>query len=286
MDKRPPIGATVVATYVQSKNGNQEDCEDVIHISEHFIAVIDGATSKTHDRWDGKTGGRKAAELIDATFHQMPPDCTARQAADMLTSAIRAFYTDNHFETQVEANPEKRITASVVAVSFLQKEIWSIGDCQFMLDDKLFSVRKKADEVAEEARAFFLESEMIARQMTVEDLLEHDTGREFIMPFLERQHRFQNNLNAGSFYYAAVDGFPIPDDGVVVEPMPDDVTHIVLASDGYPFLRQSLTASEQMLAELLQRDPLLFREYKSTKGLVSGNVSFDDRAYVKVRLGR
>ena len=38
--------------------------------------------------------------------------------------------------------------------------------------------------------------------------------------------------------------------------------------------------------DLLQRDPLLFRDYKSTKGLVAGNVSFDDRAYVKVQLER
>lgn len=286
MGKRPPLGATVTDTYIQSKNGQHEDCEDMIHLSEHVIAVIDGATSKTHDRWDGKTGGRQAAEIIDATLHQMPPDCTARQAADRLTSAIRAFYTANDLAMQVVANPARRLTASVVAISLFQQEIWSIGDCQFMLGDQLFAVKKKVDEVIEEARAFFLESEMVARQMTVEDLLQYDTGREFIQPFLERQYRFQNHPHAGPFCYAAVDGFPIPDAGVVVERIPDDVTQIVLASDGYPFLRSSLSESEQMLAELLQRDPLLFREYKSTKGLVSGHVSFDDRAFVQVQLSR
>lgn len=286
MDRVSPIGATILESFIQSKTGNQADCEDRIHLSEPFIAVIDGATSKTNNRWDGKTGGRQAAEIIDATLHQMPPDCTARQAADTMTSAIRAFYADRNFEAQVEAHPERRITASVVAISLRRHEIWSIGDCQFMLEDKLFTVRKKVDEVAEEARAFFLESEMIARQMTVEDLLEHDTGRTFIQPLLERQHRFQNNPHAGSFYYAAVDGFPILDDGVVVEPIPEDVTHIVLASDGYPFLRQSLAESEHLLVDLLQHDPLLYREYKSTKGLVAGHVSFDDRTYVKVKLSR
>src|SRR5687768_15367822 len=98
---------------------------------------------------------------------------------------------------------------------------------------------------------------MFAVLFTVEDLLEYDTGRDFIQPFLKRQYRFQNNPHAGSFSYAAADGFPIPDDGVVVEPIPDDVTHIVLASDGYPCLRQSLAESETYLIELLQRDPLL-----------------------------
>ena len=43
---QPPLGATILESYVQSKTGNEADCEDVIHISEHFIAVIDGATSK------------------------------------------------------------------------------------------------------------------------------------------------------------------------------------------------------------------------------------------------
>lgn len=86
-------------------------------------------------------------------------------------------------------------------------------------------------------------------------------------------------------YYAAVDGFPIPDSGIVVEPIPNETTSVALASDGYPFLQPSLSDAEVRLADLLQRDPLLFRAYKATKGLVAGNVSFDDRAYVKVQLG-
>jgi hypothetical protein len=194
MNRGLRMGATILETYIQSKTGKQEDCEDRIHISEYFIAVIDGATSKTHDRWDNQTGGQKAAEIIDATFHQMPRHCTARQAAGMLTSAIRAFYVENNFEAQAELNPERRITTSVVAVSLFQQEIWSIGDCQFMLEDRGFAARKKVDEVAEEARAFFLESEMLAEQITVEDLLEHDTGRDFIQPFLKRQLMVRSNL--------------------------------------------------------------------------------------------
>ena len=99
-----------------------------------------------------------------------------------------------------------------------------------------------------------------------------------------RQSQFQNNPDAGEYYYATVDGFDILDQGIQVHRIPDHVTHVVLASDGYPYLMPSLAASEQRLAELLERDPLLYQEFKSTKGLVAGNLSFDDRAYVKVRL--
>ena len=286
MDRKQPVGATILDAFAQSKTGRPEDCEDVIHISEHFIAVIDGATSKTQDRWDGKTSGRQAADIIDAALHQMPRHCAARQAADRLTSAIDAFYAKHHATADVAARPERRITASVVIISLFRQEIWSIGDCQFMLDDQAFSVSKKVDQTVEAARAFFLEAEILAGHATIEELLIHDTGRVFIQPLLERQQRFQNNPQAGTFYYAAVDGFPIPDDGVSVVSIPDAVTHIVLASDGYPFLRPHLSESERLLADLLQRDPLLFREFKSTKGLVAGNVSFDDRAYVKAQRRR
>jgi hypothetical protein len=284
MHQRTPLGVTIVEAYSQSKTGNQQDCEDRIHISDHFIAVIDGATSKTHDRWDNQTGGQKSAEIIDATLHHLPHDCTARQAADLLTSNIRAFYIEKNILKDVETNPIRRITSSVVILSLFKKEVWSIGDCQFMLDNTLFSTKKKVDEVVEEARAFFIEAELLAKHVALDDLKEYDSGREFIVPLLERQSRFQNNPDAGAFYYAAVDGFHIPDDGIMVETIPDDVTYIVLASDGYPFLRPSLEASERLLADLLQQDPLVFRAYKSTKGLVAGSISFDDRAYVKVKL--
>jgi glycerophosphoryl diester phosphodiesterase len=58
----------------------------------------------------------------------------------------------------------------------------------------------------------------------------------------------------------------------------------VLASDGYPYLKDTLIASEQALQELLQNDPMLFRDYKTTKSVQEGNLSFDDRAYLKILL--
>jgi len=58
----------------------------------------------------------------------------------------------------------------------------------------------------------------------------------------------------------------------------------VLASDGYPDLKETLAASEERLQEILDDDPLLFRKYKATKGMHEGNVSFDDRAYVKLKV--
>jgi len=60
---------TVEEQALIAKTGHDEDCEDAIYIGPHFVAVIDGATSKTERRWDGKTGGRIAAE----TSSDAPP---------------------------------------------------------------------------------------------------------------------------------------------------------------------------------------------------------------------
>src|SRR5712692_3661702 len=78
--------------FILSKTGLPEDCEDAIHISSHFIAVIDGATSTSKRRWGGETSGRVAAGILNEAFTLIPRDATVRQAADFMTAAIRAFY--------------------------------------------------------------------------------------------------------------------------------------------------------------------------------------------------
>jgi glycerophosphoryl diester phosphodiesterase len=101
---------------------------------------------------------------------------------------------------------------------------------------------------------------------------------------MKQQTLFQNNPSTGQYWYAVIDGFPVPDEGICVQSLPADIKTIVLASDGYPYLKGSLDESEQALQELLRDDPLLFRQYKSTKGMTEGLVSFDDRSYVKVTI--
>ena len=80
--------------------------------------------------------------------------------------------------------------------------------------------------------------------------------------------------------YDVLDGFAIHSHHVSVYPVPPQ-TQVVLASDGYPVLKDTLAESEKSLDELLQKDPQCLRENRGTKGLVKGNQSFDDRTYVR-----
>jgi glycerophosphoryl diester phosphodiesterase len=266
-----------------AKTGKQEDNEDLIHLSSAFVAVIDGVTSKTARRWDGKTGGQVCAHLIDQILSHLSPTITARGAVDAMTTRIHTFYQEQGVLELVQTDPSQRVSASLIVANLHRRELWLVGDCQCVLDQRLIQNPKRVDTITAEARAMFLEAEL-QKGVTIEELRRNDTGRAFILPLLKWQMIFQNNPAAGEYWYSALDGVPIPDEGIRVEPIPEEAQTIILASDGYPFLKQSLEASEQALQHILKNDPLLFRLYKATKGMQAGHCSYDDRAYLKLRL--
>jgi len=279
------LKALVEEQFIQSKTGNLDDCEDAFHINEHFVAVMDGATSKTARTWNGDTCGRTAVKIICQAFEKMPGDYTARQAADLMTSMVHTYYTDHNALGEVQRDPNQRITASCAAVSLSRQEVWLIGDCQLLLGNHYIANQKRIDQLLSNIRALVIELE-IQKGVALEELRKNDTGRAFILPLLKEHTLFQNNVTALEYWFPAVDGFTIPDAGIIIRSIPDSVTSIVLATDGYPVLRDTLEESEGILQEILQKDPLVFREYKSTKGMLQGYVSFDDRTFIKIRLKR
>ncbi len=182
-----------------------------------------------------------------------------------------------------QKDPSQRVTAALIVLSIPRRELWFVGDCQCMVDDRLIQNTKPVDDITAQARAMFLETKL-QKGATIEALRQNDTGRAFILPLLKQQQLFQNNPAAGPYCYAVIDGFFVPDEGIRIEPVPPATQTLILASDGYPLLKESLEASEHELHHILEEDPLLFRLYKSTSGVQIGAASYDDRAYIKLRL--
>lgn len=58
----------------------------------------------------------------------------------------------------------------------------------------------------------------------------------------------------------------------------------MLASDRYPTVPASLDQAEAALARLIEEDPSGTGPLRSIKGLVPGNLSFDDWAWVRLSL--
>lgn len=257
--------------------------EDGIVTTDDFAAVIDGSTSKGHTLWDGKTTGRTAMELLADSIARLPEESTAFTALECLTDHIRRFYAQHGVCEEMKRNPENRLTASAVIYSRFRHEVWMFGDCSCRFNGKTHTHPKRTDSILSDVRADIL-AFLIRKGHSIESLQEKDLAREWIFPYLKDQCAFQNATDAGPYGYAVLDGFTVQPDAIRMIPVPVDTKELILASDGYPYVEDTLEASERRLSELLERDPLCYREFKSTKGLIKGNVSFDDRSYLRLSL--
>ena len=281
---------------------SQEACEDGMVVTDDFIAVIDGSTSKTpkHLNPDMKNG-RYAMMLISEYIRE---ELKADASVDDFCQGVTAYiytkvYEKLGVEERLKEHPEERLTASAILYSRTRNEVWMVGDCQAIIDGKLYENGKPYEQE-------------IARKRV--ELIEHGLSpaeaRKQIEPLL-----IEAMLSGQNQTYPVIDGFPVYREGVKVvslsdsssvqdsvsssdscsvqdpvscpgsasasDTIPSSSSEIVLASDGYPFLKPTLAASETALAEQIANDPQNIRSFIATKGIVEGNKSFDDRTYIR-----
>ena len=269
---------------------SQEACEDGLVMTDDFIAVIDGSTSKTpkHLSPDMKNG-RYAMMLISEYIQQeMKADATVDEFCEGITAYIyNKVYLPMGIEEQLRLHPEERLTASAIIYSNQKKEVWMVGDCQAIINGKLYDNSKPYEQEIAQKRV-----ELIAQGLSPAE------ARKQIEPLL-----IKAMLSGQNQTYTVVDGFPIYREGVKIvalkmkpasssidtyfqeHPKPvSSPNEVVLASDGYPFLKPTLADSEAALAYLIAHDPQCIHDFIATKGLVAGNKSFDDRTYIRFRV--
>lgn len=254
---------------------NQQECEDGIVVTDNFVAVIDGSTSKTKRRINPEMkNGRFCMTVIANFIKGMPADISLDGFCYGITEKIHSLYpTDDSLQQQ---HPEERLCAVAVIYSQYRKEIWMIGDCQCMIDGKLYSNGKPSEKIIASKRAvIFGKQHDLHPDMTDGKHIIHDYARDMIIPELVKTMQGENKT------YAVIDGFPIFEQGVKKVSLDNNTHEVVLASDGYPFLCSTLDKSEKKLAAQLDNDPYNIDTFLATKGLMQGNVSFDDRAYIR-----
>ena len=279
-----------------------EACEDGMVVTDDFIAVIDGSTSKTpkHLNPDMKNG-RYAMMLISEYIRE---ELKADASVDDFCQGVTAFiynkvYEKLGVEERLKEHPEERLTASAILYSRTRNEVWMVGDCQAIIGGKLYENGKPYEEKIARKRVELIEQGLSPAE-----------ARKQIEPLL-----IKAMLSGQNQTYTVIDGFPIYREGVKVvsvsdfcsvqnsvsssdscsvqdtvscsdsvsasDTIPSSSSEIVLASDGYPFLKPTLAASEAALAEQIANDPQNIHSFIATKGIVEGNKSFDDRTYIR-----
>lgn len=252
---------------------SQEACEDGLVVTDDFIAVIDGSTSKTPKHLNPEMkNGRYAMMLISEYIRQeLKADATVDDFCQGVTAAIyNNVYEPLGVSSRLCEHPEERLTASVVLYSRKRREVWMVGDCQALFDGKFYDNAKPYEQEIAEKRVALIK----------EGMLPAEARRQIESLLVEAMLSGQNKT------YTVIDGFPIYREGVKVVSVSSSETvsassEIVLASDGYPFLKPTLAESEEALANQIANDPQNISCFIATKGLVEGNKSFDDRTYIR-----
>lgn len=273
-----------------------EACEDGMVVTDDFIAVIDGSTSKTpkHLNPDMKNGRYAMMLISEYIREELKADASVDDFCQGVTAYIyNKVYEKLGVEERLKKHPEERLTASAILYSRIRNEVWMVGDCQAIIDGKLYENGKSYEQEIARKRVELIEQGLSPAE-----------ARKQIEPLL-----IKAMLSGQNQTYTVIDGFPIYREGVKVVSVsdscsvqdsvpasdsvpcsdsasasgtiPSSSSEIVLASDGYPFLKPTLAASEAALAEQIANDPQNIRSFIATKGIVEGNKSFDDRTYIR-----
>ena len=273
-----------------------EACEDGMVVTDDFIAVIDGSTSKTpkHLNPDMKNGRYAMMLISEYIREELKADASVDDFCQGVTTYIyNKVYEKLGVEERLKEHPEERLTASAILYSRTRNEVWMVGDCQAIIDGKLYENGKPYEQEIARKRVELIEQGLSPAE-----------ARKQIEPLL-----IKAMLSGQNQTYTVIDGFPIYREGVKVvsvsdscsvqdsvpasdsvpcsdsasasDTIPSSSSEIVLASDGYPFLKPTLAVSEAALAEQIANDPQNIRSFIATKGIVEGNKSFDDRTYIR-----
>ena len=261
-------------SFLISKKGDQATNEDALYVDDRFIAVIDGVTAKSASA-PGATmsSGRFAAQTICDLLAIMPDKTEPAEILAWLNDHLK-----NSIAASVFSSSEECPMASLLLYDSHTKTVISYGDCQALLRGKVYKREKPSDKRFAEERAKILRAEL-SKGVSQEALLKNDIGRAHISEEL-LSHSLEHANKAGS------GGFPVLGKGEIIPEYIDVYAvssgeTVVLASDGYPYLAETLSQSEENLQRIISEDPLLIREYQATKGVATDNISYDDRTYIR-----
>lgn len=212
-----------------------------------------------------------AKDILMKAIAKMSPTIAGEHAIEYLTESLRKEYGGEKTD-----DVKERLQAVIIIYSSHRKEVWLYGDCQCMINKRYYTQEMLTDKVSTTARSLYTNA-MLIQGATIQELLINDIGRQVIQPLLDVEATFANLDH--EFGYPVLNGVNF-NLGFLQKIQVRHGDKIIFASDGYPKLFESLKETEDYLQKLLKADPLLINEFKATKRIAPGFVSFDDRALI------
>ena len=242
--------------------------DDRIILSENHYGILDGSRGPIYE------GSDVISALLDdakAMIESMPATITLSALVADLIALAAAHKNAAGFE-------DYRTSGGFVFCLYSDhfKEIWRVGDCKFRNKGVENSVFWQTEEICAKARAIKLNA-LLQNGLDVDAIMARADYDHLIDDLLKDEASF---LNRGSnpFSFGAINGQPVPE--CYIERFPARSGRLIITSDGYPSVLDTLNDCEQELARLLVIDPLCIAENLQCKGLSPDRLSFDDRSLI------
>jgi hypothetical protein len=271
----------IVEAFLEGKNKDIDLCEDGFIVTDDYAVVIDGAGTPTPMLFNGHKSGKYIMELIKKIVPKMSGEHDHLSFLEDLNSSILEDYKKNDWFTLLLSDMTLRPMASMAVYSKNQHQIWLYGDCKALVNGTLYENNKYIDKVTTNVREFFIE-QLLLQGKSAETIKENDVGRNFVMPLLQQQKRFLHLRNS-KFGFSMIDGFDFMKETIKIIILPNSINEVILSSDGYQVLNNTLEETERNLKNQILRDPLCIREISSLKVMSNTENSFDDRCYIRIK---
>ena len=256
--------------FLEGKINNIKN-EDGIFIGKNIIAVIDGVTSKTDNLYNGFKSGKVAKDILLQALEKVTDEMKMEETLNFLNSELKKYH-------DLHGKENEYFSAQIIMYNDYYKEIWNFGDCNCSINGKFHNHDKLYDRITSNARALY-NSILLKNGYDTNQLLAHDLGSNYIEPLLVDQYLYDNDINS-IYGYPILNGQEIHLEHAIKYSVKSG-DEIIFASDVYPVIRKTLKESEDYLKDVLTSDPLCIHKFVNMKGLVPGNNSFDDRAYIR-----
>ncbi|MBP9802272.1 hypothetical protein KBC40_01635 [Patescibacteria group bacterium] len=255
-----------VQTFSQGKTAERN--EDYFDYNKKNFVIADGSTDKSGRKYQGKTGGEIAAQLVVKSA--LSSDLNGVELIKFLNKKLANLYKKLGINKDI-AQAQYRFTCACIVVRLIKEEIiiTYLGNLGFRINAKNTYQEKIPIDLANAK----LRAKYIKKTSDIKG------SRDHIMPLLFKELEYQNHPTH-HLGYGFIDGTNTPAKFIKVFKYPsDDVNLIELFTDGYFITPTGTTIDdwEKGAAKVEKEDPDKWKKYKSTK-------SKDDRTVAIIQL--
>lgn len=262
---------TIKETFTCGKSISGYTEDRIVHSNNHF-GILDGSPGPSAQNTD------LISQILDHAVNFLH-ELEARVTLDELVDALTKLVAEHKAAAGVK---DYRRTGGFGFCLYSRhfNELWRVADCQFYNGGVWNSNFWTTEKTCADARSMIIHS-MLADGMSVDDIMTHQDYDHLISGLLSHEVNFLNRADDPKSFGAII-GLAVPTN--YIERFEVAPGNLVITSDGYPKVCESLAETEAFLAEMLRDDPMCISQNTQCKGLGPNRVSFDDRSYIRAFL--